>query len=352
MEVLVTLNEEGSKDEVVYLSESEAEKISAKFEDYATIEHELGNWASDTIRARRLGLDRFLGYLKNGSKARVFLDGEGNLQVESFDHKVAKDFQKYLLDTGLSPVTANMTFRYIKELGKHCYNAEKLSETLRDVKKLPEKTTAERAILSYDEGIELVKKTALDLTGHGIAILAHGAGLRRQSIAGMLRGNVFVADTSDRLHKTVSIFVPDRIAKHEYSTRIFGFGPQFIEWLRKRDEKYGSDPEAPLIPMQRKGKLAHYTKEGVAKKYKDMLTAVFGASYAESKDNGGYTLHDGRRWAGTAFYFKTGELYDTAVFMGHLKKDGTPNVAQTAVYINLANSWANLRLEKYAEIEF
>jgi hypothetical protein len=356
MEVLVTLEEQGSdgKEQVVYLSKNEAEKILAKFEDYATVEYELGNWKTDTVRSRRLHLSRFLDYLKNGSKARVFLDDNGDLQVDSFDHETAKDFQRYLLSQGLSPVTANMTFRFVKELGKHCYNADKLSETLKGVTKLKETTTAERAILSYDEGVQMVKQTVLDLTAHGICLLAHGAGLRRGAIAGLLRGNVFVQDTTDGLHKLVGIFIPGRIGKNgvEYSTSIFGHTALFVEWLRKRDEKHGDDPEAPLIPMQRKGKLTHYTPENISKIYKDMLGKVFGASYSLSKKEGGYTLHDGRRWGGTAFYFKTGEIFECAMFMGHKKKDGSPNIDQTAQYINLANSWASLRMEKFAEIEF
>lgn len=352
----VTLEEQGSDriEQVVYLSETEAKKILDKFEDYATVEYELGNWKTDTVRARRLAVKRFLSYLKNGTRCRVFLNEDGELEVDSFDHEVARDFQKYLLGQGLAPVTVNMAFRYMKELGKHCYNADKLSETLRAAKKLPEKTTAENAILSYDEGVDMVKKTALDLTAHGICLLAHGAGLRRGAIAGLVRGNVFVQDTSDGMHKLVGIFIPASIGKNdkEYTTSIFGYTALFVEWLRKRDDKYGNDPEAPLIPMPRKGKLTHYTSEGVFKVYKDMLGKVFGESYSLSKKKGGYTLHDARRWAGTAFYHKTGEIYETAVFMGHYKKDGSPNIDQTAQYINLANAWANLRMEKYAEIEF
>ncbi len=192
----------------------------------------------------------------------------------------------------------------------------------------------------------MVRETVLSLEGQGICLLAHGAGLRRESIAGILRGDVILDELEDET-PIVNLFVRAEIAKggKEYFTFLFGFTEDFLRWLKKRDEIWGHDPELPLIPHNWEGKVQAYSPYRVWEIYKEMLRRILGKEAVD-----GHTLHDARRWAGTNFYFMTNDLFETARFMGHSKKDGTPNIQQTVQYVNLAKTWGNLRRSKYASM--
>ena len=257
-----------------------------------------------------------------------------------------------MLAHGNSPTTVNMTTRLIGEMretrprGKGWIDDD-LADTVKRLEQLPTRTTAENAILSQEEGVRMVRETVLSLEGQGICLLAHGAGLRRESIAGILRGDVILQEMEDGT-PIVNLFVKAEIAKggKEYFTFVFGFTEDFLRWLKKRDEVFGDDPEQPLLAHTLNGRTVPYTYWSVYEIYKKMLKRVHGEEARRR-----HSLHDARRWAGTNFFFMTNNLVETARFMGHSKKDGTPNINQTVQYVNLSETWGNLRRSKYASVQ-
>ncbi len=333
------------------MSEKEEHDILRRYDGWADPRVRRGTWKDNTAKARRQAVQRLTRFAKNGSQARFYLDETGTLRADDFGIEEAERFQDDMLAHGNSPTTVNMTTRFLAEMaetrrkGKGWVDDD-LAGTFRRLEQLPTTTTAEKAILSQEEGVRMVRETVLSLEGQGICLLAHGAALRRESIAGILRGDVILDELEDGT-PIVNLFVRAEIAKgdKEYFTFVFGFTEDFLRWLKKRDEAFGDDPSQPLLPHRWKGRIEPYTDWSVYEVYKKMLRKVHGEDAGR-----GHSLHDARRWAGTNFYYCTNDLVETARFMGHYKKDGTPNIQQTVQYVNLSETWGNLRRSKYASI--
>lgn len=337
--------------ETVCMSDDVEAAILHRFNKWAASRVSRGTWMENTAKARGQAVQRLTRFAKNGSKARFCIDETGKLRADNFDVEEAERLQDDMLNHGNSPTTVNITTRYLAEMAESRKRGtgwidDDLAQTFRHVEQLPTRTTAERAILSQEEGTQMVRETTLCLEGQGICLLSHGAGLRRSSIAGILRGDVFLDELEDGT-AIVTLFIRAEIAKgnREYWTFVFGFADDFLRWLRKRDEAFGSDPTAPLIPHRWKGRIEPYTHWSIYEVYKKMLRKVLGIDAAKK-----HSLQDARRWAGTNFYFMTNDIVETARFMGHAKKDGTPNIKQTVQYVNVATTWGKLRRSKYATI--
>ena len=216
----------------------------------------------------------------------------------------------------LAGTTLHQRWRDLKAFYNYLHDIRDLETKIKWPNFTPQKDTPLPRIFTTEEVEQLVQRASRDTFQTFVIIrLILESGPRADEVATLRNTDI----------RESTIRVKGKVGAGGFSDRQVPIKPQMRDWLLRLAGESGPGPvfrDVSGRPMK---------SAGVTKRVKRVLDAV--GLYATKL--GAHTL---RHTFATTFYRKTQDIVGLAFILGHVSKDGRPNIQTTRIYVTLAQS--------------